>query len=651
LGREYLKKDYHPDNVSSQIDIESKTIKRIASELAEIAFEKEIKLQIKWTDWRGVEHDYMIGRPVSMHAMRGISAHSNGFNTCKLIHILQVLIGSIDTPGGFRYKPPFPKHIVPGPKPTGKQSKANTPLGGMPLGFPTCPEDLLVDEKGLPTRIDKAFSWEHPLSAHGLMHMVINNAWEGDPYKIDVLFMYMANMAWNSSMNTSETIKKLTDKDPVSGEYKIPKIIYSDAYYSETVPYADLILPDTTYLERWDCISILDRPIGSAHGAADAIRQPVLKLDRDVKPFQDVLIELGSRLGLPGFVNEDKSPKYPGGYSDYIVNHERQPGIGPLAGWRGKGNEFGKGAVNPNQLNKYIENGCFHFHELEKNQQYYKFANKSYLDFAKKNGWIGSNDPIIFQLYSEEMQKFKLAGQGFGKILPPNHLRKRIKKYFHPIPIWYQPFEESQIDNSKFDLHAITQRPPHMYHSWGSQNAWLRQITSHNFLYISQELAEEKDIKNNDWVWLESSHKKIRVPCRLMRGVNKSTVWTWNAIGKRRGAWNLSPNAPESNKGFLLNHLISELLPMQKDGYRYSNSDPITGQASWYDLKVKITKCLPNEILEKKIEPQFPIIKNLSRKNINLLKYGTQFKKTYNETGKEEHYEFIGNIESYKEIE
>ena len=83
-----------------------------------------------------------------MHAMRGISAHSNGFNTCKLIHILQVLLGSIDTPGGFRYKPPFPKHIVPGPKPAGKNSKANTPLGGMPLGFPTTPEDLLVDNNG-----------------------------------------------------------------------------------------------------------------------------------------------------------------------------------------------------------------------------------------------------------------------------------------------------------------------------------------------------------------------------------------------------------------------------------------------------------------------------------------------------------------------
>ena len=77
---------------------------------------------------------------------------------------------------------------------------------------------------------------------------------------------------------------------------------------------------------------------------------------------------------LPGFINEDKSARYPGGYSDYIVNHERQPGIGPLAGWRGKGEEFGKGEVNPNQLDKYIENGCFHFHELKKEQRYYLAA-------------------------------------------------------------------------------------------------------------------------------------------------------------------------------------------------------------------------------------------------------------------------------------
>ena len=139
------------------------------------------------------------------------------------------------------------------------------------------PEDLLVEADGTPGRIDKAYSWEAPVAAHGMMHMVITNAGNQDPYPIDVLFMYMANMSWNSSMNVGGVIDSLTRKDPDTGDYVIPKVIYSDAYYSEMIPYADLILPDTTYLERWDCISLLDRPISEADGPADSIRQPVVE--------------------------------------------------------------------------------------------------------------------------------------------------------------------------------------------------------------------------------------------------------------------------------------------------------------------------------------------------------------------------------------
>ena len=44
------------------------------------------------------------------------------------------------------------------------------------------------------------------------MHNVITNAWRGDPYPIDTLLIFMANMAWNSTMNTSEVRKMLNDK-------------------------------------------------------------------------------------------------------------------------------------------------------------------------------------------------------------------------------------------------------------------------------------------------------------------------------------------------------------------------------------------------------------------------------------------------------
>ena len=648
LAKRYLAKDYAPDTVADAIGIKAETIRRIAAELAEVAFSEEVVIDTPWTDWLGRKHDKFVGRPISMHGMRGISAHSNGFHTCRAIHLLQVLLGSVDVPGGWRYKAPFPKPIPPGPKPAGKTVQPNTPLNGMPIGNPTGPEDLIVDGDGNPLRIDKAYSWEHPIAAHGLMHMVIHNAWAADPYPVDVLMMYMANMGWNSAMNVPGTIRYLTDRNE-DGGYKIPKIIYSDAFYSEMVPFADLILPDTTYLERWDCISLLDRPISSAHGPADAIRQPVSEPDRDVRAFQEVLIDLGARLRLPGMTNADGGPKYPGGYPDYIVNHERMPGIGPLAGWRGNGEQFGTGTPNPDQLARYIENGCFWQDHFPDDAQYMKPFNPAYLAYAKRMGWIPNEEPIVYQLYSETLQKFRLAARGHGGVQPPAEHRKRIETYFDPLPIWYMPFEEAAVDTNTYPLHAITQRPMHMYHSWGSQNAWLRQITSHNRLFINSATAKNLGIADDDWVWVISHAGRVKGQARLMEGTNKHTVWTWNAIGKRKGSWGLDKDAPEMKRGFLLNHIISELLPEREGGYRYSNSDPVTGQAAWYDLRVRIEKCLPHEIGET--EPAYPEVASppgvAAHPAPEILRFGEMIKGEPTGRAPATHLEWIGNRHEY----
>ncbi len=130
----------------------------------------------------------------------------------------------------------------------------------------------------------------------------------------------------------------------------------------------------------------------------------------------------------------------------------------------------------------------------------------------------------------------------------------------------------------------------HMYHSWGSQNAWLRQITGRNFLYVPTKVWVEQGFAEGDWARVTSPSGEIVVPVAHMAALNENTVWTWNAIGKRKGAWALDADAPEATKGFLLNHLISELLPEKGDGMRWSNSDPVTGQAAWFDLRVRIEK-------------------------------------------------------------
>ncbi|MEZ5648484.1 MAG: molybdopterin oxidoreductase family protein [Alphaproteobacteria bacterium] len=646
IAHRYLDPIYAPEQVAMQTGVPAATIKRLAAELAEVAFSKRVVLNVPWTDWAGRRHQQMIGRPISIHAMRGISAHANGFDTCRGIHVLQMLLGAIDTPGSFRFKPPYPKAAPPGLKPVGQTVASQTAIDGALLGYPTDPADLLIEDNGTAKRIDKAYSWEFPLAAHGLLHMLLHNAWAGDPYPIECLFLYMANMGWNSAMNIGNSIKYLTDKNS-DGSYRIPKIIYVDAYNSETVAYADLVLPDTTYLERWDCISLLDRPISCADGPADAIRQPVVTPDRDVRPFQDVLLDLGVRLKLPDMVDEKDQPLYPGGYADYMVNHQRSPGIGPLAGWRGKeGQSVGIGAPNPQQLNRYVENGCHWYQPLTPAQRYFKMGNADYLTYAKQMGWLAKSEPLILQLYVEPMQKFRLAAEGHGTVQPPDLLRGQVRKYFDPLPQWYPPGEITSEDKA-YPLHAITQRPMHMYHSWGSQNAWLRQITDRNYLFIHVDCAKAHNLSEGDWVWVISPHGRIKAPIKTMHGVNPDTVWTWNAIGKRKGAWGLSLTAPEANQGFVLNHLIADLLPPREHKTKIANADPITGQAAWYDLKVRLEKCLPCETKEG--APILAPLQSNGTPSEKILRQGANIKDTPINISPPPFKEWIGNSDSYLE--
>ena len=146
-----------------------------------------------------------------------------------------------------------------------------------------------------------------------------------------------------------------------------------------------------------------------------------------------------------------------------------------------------------------------------------------------------------------------------------------------------------------------------MYHSWDSQNAWLRQIHTHNYLFVHPKVGHAGGFGDGDWVWVESPWARVRCMARFTEAVEPGTVWTWNAIGKAPGAWALSPKANEARKGFLLNHVISEELPPHAAGEHLSNSDPVTGQAAWYDVRVRVYPAGAKE--PRQTSPEFKALK------------------------------------------
>jgi hypothetical protein len=76
---------------------------------------------------------------------------------------------------------------------------------------------------------------------------------------------------------------------------------------------------------------------------------------------------------------------------------------------------------------------------------------------------------------------------------------------------------------------------------------------------------------------------------------------------------------PEATKGFLLNHLISDITPKGD----YANADPVTGQAAWFDLRVRIA---PSRAVDGVSHPQFASLPNAPADG-RALRYGADFRR------------------------
>ena len=287
-------------------------------------------------------------------------------------------------------------------------------------------------------------------------------------------------------------------------------------------------------------------------------------------------------------------------YPDFIVNYETDPGsgIGFLSGWRGKdGDKFMRGEPNPRQWEMYAQNNCVYHYKLPPSYQYMRNWNKGYLEWSQRNRihalCRADPDPPVLGGAAEvpprgagqgHFAQAARASQGSASRLTSTRCRSITSRS-----------RRSVTDLATYPLNAVTQRPMAMYHSWDSQNAWLRQIHAHNHLFVNPRVARAAGIEDGGWMWVESPWGKVRCLCSYSEAVEPGTVWTWNAIGKAPGAWHLAPDANESQRGFLLNHLITDELPARARRARISNSDPITGQAAWYDVRVRIYKAEAGE--------------------------------------------------------
>ena len=537
IAERFLGDEYSPDTVAAEpARFPPRRSGASPRELAHAAFEQQVTLDVPWTDTAGRRHEKTVGRPVSMHAMRGISAHANGFQTCRMLHLLQIVLGSIDCPGGFRYKAPFPRRCRPAACRRGPAEAPGQPLKGAPLGFVQGPEDLLVDADGKPLRIDKAYSWDAPIvrarpDAHGHQQRGAGRSLPGRR-AVHVHGQHELEFVDEHSGGAEAPDRQGRGDRRIqnSEDHLLRRLFLGDGGLCRPDPAGHhlsgalglhLAARPADLRPRWP--GRRDPPAGGAAGPRRAAvperaDRPRRAAEAAGLRHRDRRAEI-SRAAIRTTSSITSAARASARWPAFAARTAR-------ATARARPIRTSSMPTSPTAASTSTTS--------RRSSATTSTPTRPIWNGPRHAGFIGSDAPIIFQLYLEPLQKFRLAARGHGAVQPPASHRERIETYFDPLPFWYPPFDGDAGD--EFPFSAITQRPMHMYHSWGSHNGWLRQITAENCLYINRARARKARHRRRRLGLDQEPLGRVKGRVRLMEGVNADTVWTWNAVGRRGGA-------------------------------------------------------------------------------------------------------------------
>ncbi len=218
---------------------------------------------------RDTAHEMARYKPASLvHPGRHVTWYGDDTQRSRAIALLNALLGSWGRKGGL-YVPsvyPIPKYkYIPYPSP----SKPTVDDANNKFPF-------LTPGTGLSTEIRKATITE-------------------EPYPIKGWFAYATNLM-ACMPNQEETIEAIKNLD---------LLVVVDVVPSETAGWADVVLPESTYLERYDDLNT--DPFKTNYVS---LRQPVVESPNDQKPSWWIAKKLSEKLGLSEYFPWENAEEY-----------------------------------------------------------------------------------------------------------------------------------------------------------------------------------------------------------------------------------------------------------------------------------------------------------------------------------------------------
>ncbi len=504
---------------------------------------------------RSIAIEFASSYPAVVISYRGAVAHYNGNDTERAIQMLAALTGNIDNPGG-RCKAVGPKWKY--PKFPGKKPKAKK------------------------LKIVDGFPGQAKLPTHHLSHQVLKMIKDGRNGRPDIYMWYCYQPVYSNG-DVAENIEILKD------EKLIPYSVCITPFYDESAALADLILPDATYLERWDWEDM----VSPNQVAEYYIRQPVTPPPGEVRDFADVCCDLAKRLGFPLGVDSKEEfvrkscelthgVKEAGGFA-YMKSH----GVWHDPAAKPKYYSYRK-VVKPEALSadgvvSDAATGVYWNWKKTKAKSADEARSKGYTH--TKNAYKGYVGQQIGDTVYSGFKPDKVNKSGYFELYSTIMEEKGLPALPTYVPI---PEHQAMKDN---ELVLTTYKVAVQVHSRTQNCKWLSEIYHQNPAWLNPESARSLGVSDGDPIRVTSERGVLETRAQVTPAVAPGVIaisfhcghWEYGRYASGKHAATGSAEVPDEVKWWTDNGAHPNwIIP--------NRADPINGQQRWMDTVVQVSK-------------------------------------------------------------
>ncbi|MBI2937569.1 MAG: molybdopterin-dependent oxidoreductase [Thaumarchaeota archaeon] len=436
-------KDKTPEWAEKVTSVPADTIRRLARELATT-------------------------KPAAIDVWSGPGQQANGTEGGRAIVMLAGLLGQVDKPG-----------TMMNPDRKGGKKRAN--LADWPK----------ITAKRLDGRGEK-----YPFAHSSGIYVETRDAMlSGQPYQARAAVFVMQNfvMSVPNAQKNIDAIKKM--------EF----VVAVDTHISETADLADIIIPGTNYLERYDITS------NWVTFQSLSLRQPVVKSWINGLTETEFFMRLATKMGLKGFdmpYEQYLSDKIKAGIGITLDELKLLPG----AVWIGKGTTYEKfksKVTVPDGATTDPTTGVVK---------------------DKANAVIGVNiGGTVMKGFNTPSRKFEFYS---------NQMKT---KGLNPLPD-YMPTEDRP--NAEYPYYFVSWKPQEHTHTRTQNNVWLVEMLGSNPIWINTKTAEKLGLAEGDDSYIESLTGKIKSKVHVTNEVHPEVVafprgfghWRLGNIAKGKGS-------------------------------------------------------------------------------------------------------------------